>query len=179
MVGFSVKSYGKCNGQPNDNSHHFLGLWKWVLVTQSHWTLCHPMDCSPPGSSVCGILQARILEWIAVLFSRESSQPWNQTQVSHIAGGFFTIWASGEVILGLYYLSKMMWSVLYIMFHLIFKMTQQWKHLGTHFINEEKSSLSHNAPEWLSSRAQMLMSCFELQLITAFLGLEIMKETGL
>ena len=45
---------------------------------------------SLPGSSVHGILQARILEWVAMLFSRESSQPRDQTQVSHIAGGFFT-----------------------------------------------------------------------------------------
>ena len=49
-----------------------------VLVTQSCLTLCIPMDCSPPGSSVCGILQARILEWVAIPFSRGSSQPRNQ-----------------------------------------------------------------------------------------------------
>ena len=42
---------------------------------QSYLTLCDPMDCSPPGSSVHGILQARILEWVAMPFSRESSQP--------------------------------------------------------------------------------------------------------
>ena len=65
-------------------------------VTQLCLTLCHPMDCSPPGSSVHGILQARILEWVAILFSRGSSQPRDQTQVSHIAGGFFTIWAPGK-----------------------------------------------------------------------------------
>ena len=41
-----------------------------VLVVQSYLTLCDPMDCSPPGSSVCGILQARILEWVAIPFSR-------------------------------------------------------------------------------------------------------------
>ena len=44
-----------------------------VLVAQSCPTLCHPMDCSPPGSSVHGILQARILEWVAISFSRGSS----------------------------------------------------------------------------------------------------------
>ena len=62
-----------------------------VKVTQSYLTLCDPMDCSLPGSSVHGILQARILEWVAIPFCRESSQPRAQTQVSHIAGGFFTI----------------------------------------------------------------------------------------
>ena len=46
-----------------------------VLVTQSYPTLCDPMDCSPPGSFVHGILQARILEWDAIPFSRGSSQP--------------------------------------------------------------------------------------------------------
>ena len=62
-----------------------------VLVTQSHLTLCDTMDCSPPGSSVHGILQARILEWVTIPFSRGSSPPRDQTQVSHIAGRFFTI----------------------------------------------------------------------------------------
>ena len=50
-----------------------------------------PMDCSTPGSSVRGILQARILEWAAIPFSRDSSQPRNQTRVSRITGGFFTV----------------------------------------------------------------------------------------
>ena len=58
-----------------------------VLVAQSCPTLFDPMDCSPPGSSVQGILQARILEWVAISFSGGSSQPRDQTQVSHIAGG--------------------------------------------------------------------------------------------
>ena len=61
------------------------------LVAQSCPTLCDPTDCSPPGSSVRGILQARILEWVAMPSSRASFQPRNQTQVSHFAGGFFTI----------------------------------------------------------------------------------------
>ena len=52
------------------------------------------MDCSLPGSSVHGILQARILEWVAISFSRGSSQPRNRTQVSHIAGRRFNLWAT-------------------------------------------------------------------------------------
>ena len=63
-----------------------------VLVAQSCPTLCDPMDCSPPGSSVHGILQARILEWVAISFSRRSSQPRDWTQVSCTARRFFTIW---------------------------------------------------------------------------------------
>ena len=57
-----------------------------VKATQSCLTLCEPMDYT-----VHGILQARILEWVAVPFSRGSSQPRDQTQVSHIAGGFFPL----------------------------------------------------------------------------------------
>ena len=53
-----------------------------VLVLQSCLTLCNPTDRSPPGSSVHGVLQARILEWVATLCSRGSSQPRDQTQVS-------------------------------------------------------------------------------------------------
>ena len=54
------------------------------------------MDCSLPGSSVHGIFQARILEWVTILFSRESSWPRDKTQVSRIAGRFFTIWDTRE-----------------------------------------------------------------------------------
>ena len=62
-----------------------------VLVTQSCPTLCHPVDCSSPGSSVHGILQAGILEWVAMPFSRGTSLPRDQTWVSCISGRFFTI----------------------------------------------------------------------------------------
>ena len=59
-------------------------------VTQSCPTLCNTVDCSLPSSSVHGILQARILEWVVFPFSRGSSQPRDQTQASCIAGRFFT-----------------------------------------------------------------------------------------
>ena len=72
--------------------YHFL----FVLVAQSCLTLCNPMDYSLPGFSVHGILQARILEWVAISFSRESSQPMDRTWVSWVAGRFFTIWATRE-----------------------------------------------------------------------------------
>ena len=62
------------------------------LVVQSCSTLCDIMDCSPPGSSVHGILQARILEWVATPSTRGSSQPRNRTQVSHIAGSPGGLW---------------------------------------------------------------------------------------
>ena len=69
-----------------------------VLVTQLCPTLCDPMDCSPPDSSVHGILQARILEQVAIPFSRGSFQPKNQTQVFWIAGRFFTVSATRETL---------------------------------------------------------------------------------
>ena len=55
-------------------------------VTQSCPTLYNPMDCSPPGSSIHGIFQATILEWVVISFSRRSSQPKDQTRVSCIVG---------------------------------------------------------------------------------------------
>ena len=64
-----------------------------VLVIQWCPTLCNPMDYSPPGSSVHGVLQARILEWVTMPSSRGSSWPRDQTRVSCIAHRFFTIWA--------------------------------------------------------------------------------------
>ena len=64
-------------------------------------TLCDPVDCSPPVSSVHGILQARLLEWVAISFSRGSSQPRNQTQVSCTAGRFFIDWATREALIRL------------------------------------------------------------------------------
>ena len=63
--------------------------------------LCNPMDCGPPGSSVHGILQARILDWVAISSSRGSSQPRDCTQVSHLAGGSFTSWATREALLSI------------------------------------------------------------------------------
>ena len=64
------------------------------LVAQSCLTLCDPVGCSPPGSSAHGLLQARILEWVAVPSSRGSSQLRDRSQVSHVAGRVFTICAT-------------------------------------------------------------------------------------
>ena len=67
---------------------------KWL---QSCLTLCDPKDGSPPGSSVHGILQARMLEWVPISFSRGSSQPRDRTRVSCFAGRRFILWASWSV----------------------------------------------------------------------------------
>ena len=79
--------------------HFFLlpnnPLYK-LCVSCSVVSLCNPTNCSPPGRSVFGILQASVPEWVAIPFSRGSSQPRDWTQVSCIAGRFFTVWANRE-----------------------------------------------------------------------------------
>ena len=75
--------------------------WSEVKVSQLCLTLCDSMDYI-----VYGILQARILEWVAFPFPRVSSQPRDQTQVSHIAGGFFTSWATKEAPIQILYTQR-------------------------------------------------------------------------
>ena len=67
-------------------------------VSRSILSLCDSVNCNLPGPSVHGILQARTLEWVAVLFSRGSSQARDRSQVPCTAGRFFTIWATREVL---------------------------------------------------------------------------------
>ena len=71
------------------NFNHFSFMFSF-----SHVWLCDLMDCSPPGSSVHEISQVRTLEWVAMPFSRWSSWPRDGSQVSPIAGRFFTVWAT-------------------------------------------------------------------------------------
>ena len=87
------------------HNHFPLGKSKSILIRcgwvhaksfQSCLTLCDGMGSSLQGTSVHGILQARILEWFAISSSRVSSLPWDQIQISYIADGFFTIWATRE-----------------------------------------------------------------------------------
>ena len=82
----------------------FLSEWFWLsflkipvcLVIQLCLTLCETMDFSLPGSFVHGILQARLLEWVAVPFSIGSSWPRDWTQVSCFWRRFFTVWSQGN-----------------------------------------------------------------------------------
>ena len=74
---------------------HNLAMHPCMLSLKSCSTLCNSMDCSPPGFSVHGILQAKILEWVAMPSSKGSSRP-RETQVSGLAGRFFSIWATRE-----------------------------------------------------------------------------------
>ena len=70
--------------------------WRWWVSLQVVSDSYDPMDCSPPGSSVHGISQARILEWVVISFSRGSSRPRDQTWVSCSASGFFTTEPPGK-----------------------------------------------------------------------------------
>ena len=82
------------NSIRHQNQIDILNIYKVRLVSQS----CPTLECSPPGSSVRGILQARILEWVAIPFSKGSSQPRNWTLVSCIVGRFFAVWATRKVL---------------------------------------------------------------------------------
>ena len=113
------------------------------------------MDCSPPGSSVHGILQARVLEWVAIPFSRGSSRPRDWTQVSHIPGRRFNLWATREAlthvscgsrIVGRFFYRwatrEARFSYIYILSQIIFPLRLQ---------NIESSSLCYTvSPCWLS-----------------------------
>ena len=87
------------------NLDSYLTIWRAFLpvfsrlseVAQSCPTLCDPTDCSLPGSSVHGIFQAIVLEWLAISFSRGSSWPRDRTQFTHIVDRCFIIWATREV----------------------------------------------------------------------------------
>ena len=67
-----------------------------LILKWSRSVMSDPVDCSPPGSSIHGILQARILEWVAISFSRGSPGPRDWTRVSCLAGRCFNLWATRE-----------------------------------------------------------------------------------
>ena len=99
-----ITYYNSVNNEWSDKTEGHKVKLEWLLdacsVTQSCLIICNLMDCSPPGSFAHGILQTRILEWVAVSYSRGSSCPRDWTCVSHIswiAGGFFYHWATGGV----------------------------------------------------------------------------------
>ena len=100
-------SFSRGSSQPRDPTQVSLiagrcfNLWATREAQSEVAQLCpslwDPMDCSLPDFSVHGIFQARVPEWIAISFSRWSSQPRDRTQVSHIAGRCFTLWATSKM----------------------------------------------------------------------------------
>ena len=114
------------------------------------------MDYSPPGSSVHGILQVRIIEWVAIPFSRGSSQPRDRTQVSHIAGRFFTIWATREVhesIRQMWIYSQALSLTSYVTLDKVFNLAEpQFSHL--------QHKLIINSNDWWEGKNDMLYKVF-------------------
>ena len=97
-MGFSRQEYWSGVPLPSPMPCPYWHKYSFVcLVTQSHPTLSDPMDCGLPPSPVHGIFQARVLEWVAISFSRGSFQYRDRTWVSRIVGRRFTVWATGEV----------------------------------------------------------------------------------
>ena len=129
---------------------HWIYRLVWVvlvLVAQSCPTLCNCMDCSPSGSSVHGIFQTRILEWVAISISRESSWPRDQTHVSFvscIAGRFFTYWAIREsknrpfiyVFFNFFQQFFFFWFSMYMFFTYLVKFISRYFILLDDIINE-------------------------------------------
>ena len=102
MLKWAAISFSRGSSPPRDQTHISCTGW-WILdrsalsvCAQSYVTLCNPMDCSPQGSSVFGIFQARILDWVVTSFSRGSSPPRDWTLVTSITGRFFTTWITRE-----------------------------------------------------------------------------------
>ena len=106
FVSFTSTLWGPWSGPGEFSMPQFTSLamlrgkYFIILVAKSCRTLCDPINCSPPGSSVHGIFQARILEWVAISFSKGSSQPRDWTHISCIAGGFFTAESLGKPLRG-------------------------------------------------------------------------------
>ena len=91
---YTEELYKKDLHDPDNHDDVITNLEPDILeseVAQSCPTLCDPKDCSLPDSSIHGILQARILEWVAISFSRGSSRPRDRTQVSRIGGRCFKL----------------------------------------------------------------------------------------
>ena len=88
----NVLSYIKLSAFPTPEGgiHHLHNTLRCSSVAKSCLILCDPMDCGPPGSTVYGILQERILEWVDISISRLSFRPRDRTDISCVAGGFFT-----------------------------------------------------------------------------------------
>ena len=116
-----------------------------------------PVDCSPPGSSVHGILQARLLEWVAISFSRGSSRPRDRTQVSHIAGRRFNLWATGE-----WRYTNSYTAVLLLLFNCSVVSESLWPHGLQHTRLPCPSTISRSLLKLTSSELVIASNCLIL-----------------
>ena len=139
---------------------YFDGMFK-ELVTQLCLTLCHPIDCSPPGSSAPGILQARTLEWIAIPLS---SWPGDRTLVSCIRSGFFTILATREAVLG-------QWWLLSVCLFVHFFFFLVWYHSTLY-----KKAFKHWTKFTSCSPGKKIKYLFELQIALHIFSLIVLRK---
>ena len=135
----------------------YLSIYVCVLVAQSCPTLCDPMDCNPPGSSVYEIFQARILEWVAISFSRGSSQPRDWTRVSCTVGRFFTNRATREALVASLVEARCRWAIaqiesIYFQFLMYFVTNVCWRVLAKGLpLSSGSGSVSQCSGAWLWS----------------------------
>ena len=106
-----VAPKGRCWMSQKLSGGKWVG-WVKVKVLVSRWclTLCDPMDCSPPGSSIHGIFQAKILQWVAILYFRGCSQP-RINWACCIAGRFFTVLITREAQMDWVIKKKKKWAL--------------------------------------------------------------------
>ena len=146
-------SFSRVSSQPRNRcqvSHiaggFFTSICCYCLVAKSCQTLCNPMNCSLPGFSVHGILQARILKWVDISFSRGSSQPRDQTHVSCLTGRFSTTEPSREAPVYLT-ISLLFWrrnwdSLLALCFLLSYPKSENHLQLGKFSAGAEEQKLA-------------------------------------
>ena len=135
-------------------------------LLQSCPTLCNSMDCSPPGSSVHGILQARRLEWVAMHSSRGASLPRDQTQfsyVSRITGRFFTTSATWEALLS-FLLRRYLWiligyNVTFMYIYLILTETLRGRQMTLWQLWQKPEGINLSVPAYTGHRLYGLKLC--------------------
>ena len=137
-----------------------------------------PMNCSPPGSSVHGILQARMLEWEAIPFVRGSSGPRDQTQVSCIARRFFSIWAARKAIVVIIIYRFYIYEFIYLLEFICKLLNRYWWHFCSHLqaCSETKglSQLLCTFPSEVKAHSQMTWN----KVILCFLASTIIQWTN-
>ena len=143
-----------------------------MLVAQSCWLLATPGTAAPPGFSVHGILQARILEWLAIFFSRGSSQPRDGTWVSCTAGTFFTHWATRAAL----WLYGSNWKILQEMGipeHLMCLMRNLYAG------QEATVRMGHGTTDWFQIRKGVCQDCILSPCLFNLYAEYIMRNSGL
>ena len=138
-------------------------------VGQSYLTLCNPMDCSPPGSSVHGISQAKVLECVAISFFRKPSTPRNQTCVPCVGRQILYHWATKEAQLYLW-TSVNCW-IRYLIQLYLFRVTEKSDLHQAHWNNLGDGIKGHQAMEWSQAWERQSINCSPPQWVTNFLNI--------